>query len=637
MLPVEAVASNINEQAQKLYYEQKYSQAMVLFNRYLQSNSNDVGALKLYAHCKVILGYASSSIDILNKAIQLNNKDADLFWVRAIAAHNLNDWQGVITYSQAGLSCKPEKEMKTRLTTLMGEAKTKLKQLKDNAYNSYKQFKYPEALKLYNEYLLFVLDDADALRFRGDVQKWQGDPASCIIDCDESIRLQPNNWVTLFIRARALIDQEKLNEALADLEKAFALNLQSAEIYAARGIVYEKLNDLPKAIANFQKALQIDAKESVAIDGIKRIQAIQQKLRDQIDEIYKKGKYAEAKKMYEDHLKKFPDDIAAKILLADSKKWLGDADGCINDCSECLRLQPKKVETYFIRARAKIDKKDLNGAMEDIAEAITVSTKEAYIYYFRGYLYEKMNDYEKAIKDYEQVLLLDPNYEHAKECAEKIRKKQIELDYIHRKKIENELKQERLLKQKTELEIKLNELSYELDKINKDKLQEIFKRFKALEESAHQLKQTEFYKLRAKYFEIALSLVNNKYQQEAFYRNAKSDYEQILNFNPNDMETVNKLLELESNLKQLQAGTATKFFQLSTTIEERVTTVPAAEENRRTGTDANEPITQLVQAEKSVDNRKEDVKQLAENKSNEHACASCKSSIADVILFRFNI
>jgi tetratricopeptide (TPR) repeat protein len=93
-----------------------------------------------------------------------------------------------------------------------------------------------------------------------------------------------------------------------------------------------------------------------------------------------------------------------------------DYETAIAGFTEAIRIDPNYAEAYCDRGIAYFNKKDYDRALVDFSQAIRIdhNLKEAYKY--RGRIYYsalKYRDYDKAIADYSQAILIDSNYREA--------------------------------------------------------------------------------------------------------------------------------------------------------------------------------------------------------------------------------
>jgi lipoprotein NlpI len=100
------------------------------------------------------------------------------------------------------------------------------------------------------------------------------DEDGVIAEAAEALLLDPNDFAVLAARARAYIAKDKLDLAMADLNNALAViptDDGRAPLYALRGDVYHHKNDDASALADYEKALSFQPKETRALWGKAKI------------------------------------------------------------------------------------------------------------------------------------------------------------------------------------------------------------------------------------------------------------------------------------------------------------------------------------------------------------------------------
>jgi tetratricopeptide (TPR) repeat protein len=90
-------------------------------------------------------------------------------------------------------------------------------------------------------------------------------------DSNLSIARMPNLSEAYVNRGAALLNLNKPQDALTDLNKAIQLGLDKVHLaYYNRGLTKEKLNDPRGAYADYKKALELDPTFTLAADELKR-------------------------------------------------------------------------------------------------------------------------------------------------------------------------------------------------------------------------------------------------------------------------------------------------------------------------------------------------------------------------------
>jgi tetratricopeptide (TPR) repeat protein len=101
------------------------------------------------------------------------------------------------------------------------------------------------------------------------------DYSGAIADCDLGLTRVPTIGEAYVNRGAALLNLDRPQEALTDLNKAINLGLDKVHLaYYNRGLTKEKLNDARGAYEDYKKALEIDPTFTLAADSLKRFTVV---------------------------------------------------------------------------------------------------------------------------------------------------------------------------------------------------------------------------------------------------------------------------------------------------------------------------------------------------------------------------
>jgi tetratricopeptide (TPR) repeat protein len=106
---------------------------------------------------------------------------------------------------------------------------------------------------------------------RGRAYEKKGEVDHAIADYDKAIALERHLAPAYFNRGNAYYSKGKLDHAITDFHKAIAFHPNYAPAYYNRGRAYEKKGDKEQAIADFRKALEINPSDQDAKEGLKRL------------------------------------------------------------------------------------------------------------------------------------------------------------------------------------------------------------------------------------------------------------------------------------------------------------------------------------------------------------------------------
>jgi tetratricopeptide (TPR) repeat protein len=97
------------------------------------------------------------------------------------------------------------------------------------------------------------------------------DFSGAIADCDQSIQRWPQLSEPYVNRGAALINMERPQEALKDLDLAINMGLEKVHLaYYNRGLAKEKMSDARGAYADYRKALELDPNFTLASEQLQR-------------------------------------------------------------------------------------------------------------------------------------------------------------------------------------------------------------------------------------------------------------------------------------------------------------------------------------------------------------------------------
>ena len=92
-----------------------------------------------------------------------------------------------------------------------------------------------------------------------------------IADYDRAIALDPKDATAYTNRGVAYGRKGRVNRAIADYDKAIALDANVALAYTNRGVAYGRKGWVDRAIADFSKALEINPSDQDAKNNLKRL------------------------------------------------------------------------------------------------------------------------------------------------------------------------------------------------------------------------------------------------------------------------------------------------------------------------------------------------------------------------------
>ena len=173
------------------------------------------------------------------------------------------------------------------------------------------------------------------------------------------------------------LQSNKFSEAIADFDKALELNSLFSEPYLNRGIAYRNKGDYDLAIIDFNHALEMDPKN---IDAYLH-RALTQKIRRQPD-----------------------------MALADFQK--------------VLSLDSINIQAYYESAEIYFQQEKLDQASSAFRKVMDLDSTYYWAYYGQAQIWDRKKNYKEAIRYYEKFITLAPEeyYDHRLKSWERARK-----------------------------------------------------------------------------------------------------------------------------------------------------------------------------------------------------------------------
>jgi tetratricopeptide (TPR) repeat protein len=234
------------------------------------------------------------------------------------------------------------------------------------------------------------------LTSRGVAYAYTSDMKSALADLDRAIALDAQNEIAVRERARDYRMIGRLEQALVDINAALRLKPSDVIALDVRANIFNNNRQYDRAIEDYNEALRINPKFA-------------QSYRNRGAAYYFKGDYQAAIKDYDQAIKLDPKDSHAFTNRGAAYKKLGRYDQAIADDSEAIKLDPTVPEYFDNRGLNYEDNGDYERALADFNEAIRIQPKVNFITN-RADIYNRMGQYDRAIENYDRALSLNPAF-----------------------------------------------------------------------------------------------------------------------------------------------------------------------------------------------------------------------------------
>ncbi|HEX8775270.1 MAG TPA: tetratricopeptide repeat protein [Pyrinomonadaceae bacterium] len=313
-------------------------------------------------------------------------------------------------------------------------------QLHVNAYlllnGLYKLKKEPKQASAYLDKAKQIINDLPPDTFsyflRAQVAFLAGDWNEALSNYDKALNLCPDtrSLIDIYLsKGNIYQEQERLDEALNELNKILQLDTKHVFAYILRGDVLRRKRDYESAIRSYSTAIQLNPRfaeaygdrgyayyfkgnhEQALKDYAKALE-----LKPDLAIVYynrgnlyrDKEQFDKALQDYEVYIKYEPEDGDGYYGRAAAYTLMKNYDAAVSDYEKIIQLEPKNSLPLFLRGSIYESKGNLDKALSDYDEAIKMKPDFASVYLRRAFIHTQMKNYDAAISDYEKIIKLEP-------------------------------------------------------------------------------------------------------------------------------------------------------------------------------------------------------------------------------------
>ncbi len=194
--------------------------------------------------------------------------------------------------------------------------------------------------------------------------------------------------------------QNKWELALADYNKAIQINPNYVEAYYNRGILYSKQKRRDLALPDYNKVIEVNPDFAQAYKNRGLIYFEQKKLDIALSDY---NKAIQVNSNYADAY------YNRGNLYQNQKKW----DLALADYNKAIQINPNYVDAYISRGNLYKEQKKWDLALADYNKGIEINPNLAYTYNNRGAVYQQQKKWDLALADYNKAIQINPNYAEA--------------------------------------------------------------------------------------------------------------------------------------------------------------------------------------------------------------------------------
>lgn len=381
------IAPGMNEfrldYANMLSAQSKDSEAILQYNNYIKAYPNDAdGYINLGALYKRTENF-DLAIENFEKAYNISSDDIDTLKDLAFCYHRKGDYVKAVRFYDEALVKDPENYSLNYNKAIALHAQEKL----SDAIISY-------------EKVLTIKDD--------DV-------------------IKTNLTAALVEYGYKLLDDNKLDEAKINFEKAIRINPKEASSYFGMALAYRVDGEKELAMSYFQKAVDLDPKNDEYISAFEEFKnsltnsdivnitnntnvdkdAEYATLVASADALFSNKKYKEALGPYEKALAIRPNNKEILLKIGNIYKNNKDLTKSAEYYKKAIEQDDKYSDGWFNLGLVYANTNRLNDAIDCFNKVISIDNKYTYAYYALGLAYEYEHNNSKAVDNYKKYVQLE--------------------------------------------------------------------------------------------------------------------------------------------------------------------------------------------------------------------------------------
>ncbi|RYD88552.1 MAG: tetratricopeptide repeat protein, partial [Sphingobacteriales bacterium] len=213
------------------------------------------------------------------------------------------------------------------------------------------------------------------------------------------LQIYPQNKDYYLQRGITYTHLENSRQALADFDKAIAIDSTFSEAYGNRGLEKMKNKQVDAALEDLNHALTLD--QSGANFTLMGQAKMEQK------------DYQSALDFYSRALEKEPRSVKAYNLRGMNRAMLKDTIGMLDDYNVAMMIEPQNSNIYIARSQAHMMLGDSLSAVHDCNIAIEKNNDNALAYLHRGIAKLALKDARGTIQDCSKAVELEDNLKQA--------------------------------------------------------------------------------------------------------------------------------------------------------------------------------------------------------------------------------
>lgn len=210
---------------------------------------------------------------------------------------------------------------------------------------------------------------------------------------DAKLKKNPKNPELHYERAVVLQKRDRITDAIASIKNAIKYDDDNVGYYIFAADLYLRNGDLKASYADLQKALELDPK---SIEAYSKLGEISFFNRD----------YDRAIESIDKVIEMDPVNAKAHFMLGFLYKETGDSTNAVRNFRKVLEIDPEYADAYEELGLLYAAHKNVLG-VEYLTTAVNLRPNNVIARYGLALLYQDLDDYAKAVEEYNKILVID--------------------------------------------------------------------------------------------------------------------------------------------------------------------------------------------------------------------------------------
>ncbi len=224
-------------------------------------------------------------------------------------------------------------------------------------------------------------------------ERWlKKDMAGAVEQLSFALRQDPRLTNAYILRGKAYFALDQVPQALADFNRAIELAPRQPEAYLYRGLIRRSQADLQGSVADFMELVRLhpNAPHYLSLAGL----------------LIQQGSLPTALTHLDEAIRLDPTSAVAYAQRAKLHSYLGEWEAALADWSEAIRLEASSVH-YYNRGVTYYCADRYDEAIADLSCSLEAEPQQPHILYNRGNALYELGEIKAALDDYDRAFRIE--------------------------------------------------------------------------------------------------------------------------------------------------------------------------------------------------------------------------------------